>query len=401
MRSMNSDGRGMKIKAQSSKFKLQMSNIQSPISVLLVCCLILAACGPAKPKGEVVVYVAAPLSGFQANGGQTVLGGVKLMAEQLNKAGGLLGYWVKVVGMDDESDSEVAVEVARQIKEAIERGDRIIGLIGHYNSGQTLAAMEVYKDLPIVVITPTASEVSLTQRGYRNFFRVNANDATQARVDAEFLVNTLGARRVAVVHNDDPYGQGLGALIAEELRRLGAQVPLELQVAVEQSSFIEEVKRIAAAHPDAIFYGGYEVEAPYLRAELVEAGITVPFLASDGAFLSATIDESGGTAEGIYVSAFAPSPAAVVDKQWIKEYQEVDYRNPDTYSINGYSAMQVLAEGIKKAQSFEAAKVAQAIRQLDFDTLVGHISYDQGGDLKEQNIYIFQVRDGAFVQVYP
>ncbi len=392
----------MKIRSKTSNVKREISNIQYLISTSLVACfLLLAACGSPQPKGEVIVYVAAPLSGFQANGGQTVLGGAKLMAEQFNEAGGLLGYQVRVVGIDDESDSDVAVEVAQQIKEAIGGKDEIIGLIGHYNSGQTLAAMEIYKDLPLVIITPTASEVSITQRGYRNFFRVNANDATQARVDAEFLVNTVGARRVAVVYNDDPYGQGLGALIAEELRDLGAQVPLELQVAVEQSIFAEEVQRIAAANPDAIFYGGYEVEAPYLRAELVEAGITVPFLASDGAFLSATIDEAGGAAEGIYVSAFAPSPAAVVDKQWIKEYQEVDYRNPDTYSINGYSAMQVLAEGIKKAKSFDAAEVAQAIRQLDFDTLVGHISYDQGGDLKEQSIYIFQVQDGAFVQIHP
>ncbi len=384
------------------KIKRQISNLQYPISILLaVCGLLLAACGPAKPKGEVIVYVAAPLSGFQANGGQTVLGGAKLMAEQLNKGGGLLGYQVKVVGIDDESDSDVAVEVAEQVKEAIGGADKVIGVIGHYNSGQTLAAMEIYKGLSIVVITPTASEVSITQRGYGNFFRVNANDATQARVDAEFLVNTLGARRVAVVYNDDPYGQGLGVLIADNLRHLGAQVPLELQVAVEQSSFTEEIKRIAEVNPDAIFYGGYEVEAPYLRAELVDAGITVPFLASDGAFLSATIDEAGGAAEGIYVSAFAPSPGAVVDKQWIKEYQEVDYRNPDTYSINGYSAMQVLAEGIKKANSLDAAKVVQAIRQLDFNTLVGHISYDQGGDLKEQSIYIFQVQDGAFVQIHP
>jgi branched-chain amino acid transport system substrate-binding protein len=395
MKCTNSGGREMKRKRQMSNVKRQV------LKLLTVCCLLLAACGPAKPKGEVIVYVAAPLSGFQANGGQTVLGGAKLMAEQLNEAGGLLGYQVQVVGIDDESDSDVAVEVAQQIGQAIGEADRVIGLIGHYNSGQTLAAMEVYKSLPIVIITPTASEVSITQRGYHNFFRVNANDATQARVDADFLVNTLGARRVAVVYNDDPYGQGLGALIAEELRDLGVEVPLELQVAVEQSIFTQEVKRIAAASPEAIFYGGYEVEAPYLRAELVEAGITLPFLASDGAFLSATIDEAGGAAEGIYVSAFAPSPAAAVDKQWIKEYQEVDYRNPDTYSINGYSAMQVLAEGVKKAKSFDAAEVAQAIRQLDFDTLVGHISYDQGGDLKEQSIYIFQVQGGVFKQVYP
>jgi branched-chain amino acid transport system substrate-binding protein len=363
--------------------------------------LLFTACWPWRPKGEVFVYVCAPLSGFQANGGQTVLGGARLMAERINKAGGLLGYKLTVVGVDDESDSEVAVDVAHQIAEEIRQGKRIIGVIGHYNSGQTLAAMEIYKDLPLVVITPTSSEISITERGYRNFFRVNANDRAQARIDADFMVKTLGARRVAVVHNDDPYGIGLGRLMAEELQKLGADVPLILQVAVEQSSFAEEVRKIAAAEPDAIFYAGYEVEAPYLRLELVEAGIEVPFMASDGAFLSATIDESQGTAEGIYVSAFAPSPEAVVDEKWIEEYREIERRNPDTYSINGYSALAVLAEGVKKAKTFDAIKVAEAIRSLEVLTPVGRISYDEKGDLKEQKIYIFQVRGGEFVQIYP
>jgi len=369
--------------------------------LLVVFIMLLTACGPGKPKGEVIVYVAAPLSGFQANGGQTVLGGVRLMAAYLNQQGGLLGYRVEVVGLDDESDSEVAVSVAELVKADVEAGKRVLGLVGHYNSGQTLAAMEIYKDLPIIVITPTASEVSLTRKGYRNFFRVNANDAVQARVDAEFLVNTLGARRVAVVHNDDPYGQGLAQLITQELQKLGAEVPLVLQVAVEQSSFHEEVPQIIAANPDAIFYAGYEVEAPYLRADLVEAGVTVPFMASDGAFLAATIDESAGTAEGIYVSAFAPSPAQAVDKQWIKDYQAVEFRNPDTYSINGYSAMQVLAEGAKKAKSFDAAKVATAIRDIEVETPMGRISYDNNGDVRNARIYIFQVQNGEWVQVYP
>lgn len=374
------------------------------IKLALLCALLflIAACGPPRPKGEVIVYVAAPLSGFQANGGQTVVGGARLMAAQLNKAGGLLGYTVNVVGMDDESDSDVAVEVAEQIKADLQAGKKVIGVVGHYNSGQTLAAMEVYKDLPLIVITPTASEISITQKGYINFFRVNANDTVQAQVDAEFLVNTVGARRVAVVYNDDPYGIGLGKLMAENLRGLGAEVPVELQVAVEQSSFAEEVIRIAEANPEAIFYGGYEIEAPYLRAELVEAGITVPFLASDGAFLSATIDEAAGTAQGIYVSAFGPTPAQAVDRDWIKEYQEVEYRNPDTYSINGYSALSVLAEGIKKAGTVDdAARIAEAIRGLDFDTPIGHIAYNARGDLQDPQIYIFQVRDGEFIQVYP
>jgi branched-chain amino acid transport system substrate-binding protein len=372
--------------------------------LVLVLSLLLAACGgPSEPtKGEVIIYVAVPLSGFQANGGQTVLGGARLAAEKINRAGGLMGYRVTVVGLDDESDSDVAVDIASQVEAAIGEGKRVLGVIGHLNSGQTLAAMEVYEGLPIVVITPTASEVSLTQRGYRNFFRVNANDTTQARVDAGFLVNNLGARRVAVIHNDDPYGQGLGQLIADELQRLGAEAVLSLQVAVEQSTFTEEIPQIVAANPDAVFYAGYEVEAPYLRLDLVEAGLEVPFLASDGAFLAATIDEAGAAAEGMYVSAFGPRPEAAVDDTWIREYQAVEYRNPDTYSINGYAAMEVIAEGAREAGSVEAGEVAGAIRNLTgVETPIGSLSYDSQGDLEEQRIYIFQVQEGDWVQVYP
>jgi branched-chain amino acid transport system substrate-binding protein len=369
------------------------------IGALLAVALSAMACGPGQLKGEAIMYVAAPLSGFQANGGQTVLGGARLKAEEINKAGGLLGYKVVVQGLDDESDSEVALAVAEEVKAAIEEGKRVLGVIGHYNSGQTIAAMEIYKDLPIIIITPTASAMELTREGYSNFFRVNANNATQAQVDAEYLVNTLGSQRVAVVYNDDPYGIDLGELMAQELAQLGAEVVLSLQVAVEQSTFAQEVPQIKAAQPDAIFYGGYEVEAPYLVAELRAAGVNEDILASDGAFLSATIDEAGGAAEGIYVSGFAPSPEQVVSQEWIRAYQEVEYRNPDTYSINGYSALAVLAEGVKQAKTFDGQKVAQAIRQLRFDTPSAPIAYTTEGELQIQPIYIFQVQNDAFVQV--
>ncbi|HZY40870.1 MAG TPA: branched-chain amino acid ABC transporter substrate-binding protein, partial [Anaerolineae bacterium] len=356
--------------------------------------LLLAACGGSSEstKGELIVYVGAPLSGFQANGGQTVLGGVRLAAEEFNRAGGLLGYKVVVVPLDDESDSNVAVALAEQVKADLAAGKRVLGVVGHYNSGQTIAAMDVYKDLPIVVLTPTSSEMSLTQQGYGNFFRVNANDATQARIDAAFLVNKLKAKRVSIVHNDDPYGVGLAKLLSDELDRLGAKAITNLQVKVEQSEYSFEVQQIKTAAPDAIFYAGYEVETPYLRNALVKAGVLLPFMASDGAFLSATIDESDNTAEGMYLSSFAPQPSAVVDKAWIAAYQAVEYRNPDTYSINGYSAMKALGEAVKKANAIDAKQVANALRSIDLTTPVGKIAYDASGDLKDQRIYIFQVQ---------
>lgn len=373
---------------------------------ILIFALVITACGgpgrTSEPtKGDVTVYVAVPLSGFQANGGQTVLGGARLKAAEVNAQGGLMGYRIVVEGIDDESDSDVAVSVAEQISAEVTAGKRVLGVIGHLNSGQTLAAMEIYKDLPIIVVTPTASEVSLTQKGYTNFFRINANDAVQARVDVEFLVNTLGARRVAVLHNDDPYGIGLAKAVAENLRTMGAEVVTQIQVAVEQSDYSREVPQVVQASPDAVFYAGYEVECPYLRYALVQAGVGAPVLASDGCFLSATIDESNETAKGMYVSAFGPSPWTAAGDEWIKAYQQVEYRNPDTYSLNGYAAMNVLLNAAEKAGSFDRNAVASAIRSLDFDSLLGHVSYDANGDLKDPTIYVFQVQDGKFVQVFP
>ena len=375
---------------------------------LLIAVLLATACGGSRPaigsqptKGDVTVYVAVPLSGFQANAGQTVLGGARLRAAEINAQGGLLGYSVVVEGIDDESDSDVAVSVAEQIATDVAAGRRVLGVLGHLNSGQTLAAMETYKDLSIVIITPTASEVSLTQKGYSNFFRINANDSVQAQVDAGFMIDTLGARRVAVLYNDDPYGIGLAASVADNLHAQGAEVVAQIQVAVEQSDYSAEVAQIIESDPDAIFYGGYEVECPYLRYALTQAGVTIPFLASDGCFLSATIDESNETAEGMYVSAFGPSPWTAAGSDWILAYQEVEYRNPDTYSLNGYAAMRVLLDGAEKAGTLSHDSVANAIRGLDFESLLGHINYNADGDLKDPTIYIFQVRDNSFAQVLP
>lgn len=374
------------------------------ISLILIVVLLLAACGSGSSgseptKGDVVVYVAVPLSGFQANGGQTVLGGVRLAAEEINRTGGLRGYKVVVRPLDDESDSDVAVSRISNIQSALDGGEKVLGVIGHLNSGQTAAAMEYYKNMPLLVVTPTSSEQSLTTRGYTNFFRVNANDAVQAAVDADFLASTLKAKRVAVVHNDTDYGKGLAASLMHELDAKGVQTAVQLQVKEGQSRYTNEVKAIKDANADAIFYAGYEIEAPYLRAELVEAGITVPMLASDGAFLAATIDESNGTAEGMYVSAFAPSPRSVADKKWFEAYQAVEYRNPDTYSVNGYIGMQVLADAVRKADSFDRDKLAAVLHQDAMPTLLSDLRFQSNGDLVQPKIWIYQVVDGEFKQV--
>src|SRR5512146_1217801 len=180
--------------------------------------------GGAPTKGDVVVFVGVPLTGFQANAGQTVLGGVRLAAAEANLNGGLNGYKVVVRGLDDESTDDVAVGNVQTIQDAIEKGEKVLGVIGHLNSGQTIAAMELYSKMPLVVVTPTASEVSISQHNYRNFFRINANDTVQADTVSRFLTQKLNAKNVAVLYNDTAYGKGLGQQIEQRLTALGAKV---------------------------------------------------------------------------------------------------------------------------------------------------------------------------------
>ncbi len=125
--------------------------------ILVIVLAVTAACGGGgtPDRGDAVVYVAVPLSGFQANGGQTVLGGARLAAEEINRKGGLRGYRVVVRPLDDESSDDVAVARVGDIQSALDGGETVLGVIGHLNSGQTLAAMDLYKDMPLLVVTPT------------------------------------------------------------------------------------------------------------------------------------------------------------------------------------------------------------------------------------------------------
>ncbi len=371
-----------------------------PLITLLIFLLILTACSSA-PTKEATLYVAAPMTGFQANGGQTVVGGARLKAEEVNRAGGVAGYKVNLVALDDASDPDVALEITDVVQAALAGGENVLGFIGHYNSGETLAAMEIYGNLPIVVITSNASNVALTEKGYDRFFRIVANDQVQADADADFLVNVLNAGKIAILYNNTAYGQGLFQEMKRALSARGADVVLAIEVEEARDRYLEEVEAIRAAQPDAVFYAGYEIEAPYLRADLVEAGIDIPMLASDGAFLSATIDEAAGAAEGMYISAFGPSPSAAADKAWIEAYQAVEYRNPDTYSINGYAAAEVLLVAVEKASSINANHIADALRDLNIDTMIGAVQYDNAGDRVNPPIFIYQVQDNAFVQVWP
>jgi len=368
------------------------------LCVILLSTSALAGCGgPPQLSGEAVIYVAAPLSGDQADGGQSVLGGARKRAEEANLAGGVLGGKKVVVrGLDDQADEGVAVEVANQVQKAISAGETVLGVIGHYNSGPTGAAMEVYNKLNLVVITPSSSNPDLTRKGYATFFRVCATDATQGPFVARFM-KEQGYQKIALLHTDNDYARGL----AREFKGGGINPVVEVEMKAESSSFSREVEKAKTASPDSIFFAGDYPDGIVLVRELRRAGVAVPIVASDANFVDYFIDELGSYAEGVYISAISPDPRAVATPAWFEEYKALEARNPGIDSTTGYSAADVLLTAVKKASSTDGKTIAQAIHSLDLKSLVGRVQYDANGDLAEQRVYIFQIESGRFKQIYP
>ncbi len=370
---------------------------------LLLLGLLLLSCGPTQTvnpdthvyKGEIVIGYAGPLTGSQAAVGIDLWKGAELAALHYNRQGGVLGYKVRVLPLDDQADGEVAVEVAQQFVE-----EKVTAVVGHYSSGATLPASRVYAEAGILEVTTMASNPAISQQGIETFFRVCPVDSVQGPRDAEFAVQTLGARRISIVHiGGDTYSEGLRDEFTRRAEELGATVVGAHPYEDGAVDFSEIVAQLQAEQPDLLFFSGYYPGGDILLRQMREAGIEAIFLSGDGSFEYGFLREAGKAAEGAYISSLFPDVLATpAMADWVEEFRETYRFQPGINSPAGYAAMQVILEGIKAAGSTDPAAVATAIRNRTIETPYGPLRYDEKGDLVEQKIPIFVVKEGRFVE---
>lgn len=370
-------------------------------ALVIVGLVLIPACsfGPPSFKGTVKVGVAAPLSGDLADGGDSVEKGVRLQAERLNKQGGLLGYKIEVVGVDDEADDDVATDVAGEL---VQQGVKMV--VGHYNSGQSIAASPVYNKAKIIEITPTSSNPALTRQNFPYLFRVNPTDEAQGPQLARFAVQKLGKKRIAVINDETDYAKGLAAEFTRAAQQLGATPVLTILAPSGRDAYTDVLQKVKDASPDLVFGALDYPAAEVMLLNKKELGMTNDWLFGDAVFQYEVILTTGSASEGIYISSFSPSIRGLERQdatEFVKEYREQFGRNPGPDSVPGALALDVWARAVKSANSFGADAVAAAIRKLQFNAPITQISvaYDQKGDLTNPVVYISQVKNGQFVAV--
>ncbi len=363
---------------------------------VLIGCLVVLMTSPGFCGDVIKIGVAGAHSGDLASYGLPSINAVKLVAEKYNKKGGLLGKKIVIITGDDQCKPELATNVATKMV-----SDGVVAVIGHICSGATKAALPIYKEAKIPCISPSATNPPLTQSGeYPNFFRTIASDDAQAKLDVDFILNKLKAKKVAIIHDKGDYGKGFATYAKHFIEKDGrAKVVLFEGITPGGMDYSAVVQKIKRKRPDVVIFGGYHPEASKIVSTMRKKGLKIPFVSDDGVKDITFIKVAGKYAEGVYASGPKDISKNPLHIQAVKEHKKVFGTDPGAFFDNAYSAALALFNAIEKAGSTDYDKVVKALRTYYVDTPVGKIKFDYKGDAEGVGFSIYQVRNGKFVEV--
>ncbi|HPP81361.1 MAG TPA: branched-chain amino acid ABC transporter substrate-binding protein, partial [Deltaproteobacteria bacterium] len=268
------------------------------LQMFAVICACVFLAGPVFAADTIKLGVAGAHSGDLASYGLPTLNAAKLVVNDYNAKGGVLGKKVEILAEDDVCKPEVAANVASKLV-----SEKANVVLGHICSGATKAALNVYKDAKVLTISPSATNVDLTKSGdYPNFFRTISPDDAQARLQVDFAINKLRVKRVAIIHDKGDYGKGLAEFAKGFFEQKGF-VPVLFEGitpgAVDYTAIVQKVKFSGA---DAVLYGGYHPEAAKIVSGMKKKKMKTFFISDDGVRDDTFIKVAGKYAEGVYAT---------------------------------------------------------------------------------------------------
>ena len=347
----------------------------------------------ANEAGQIKIAAVAPLTGSQAKIGTDMVRGTEIAIEEWNARGGVLGKQIALLKGDDEASPKQATSVARDM---VDQG--VVGVIGHFNSGCTIPASEVYNESHVICITPSATNPLVTDRGFRGVFRVCGRDDQQGGSAAKFAVENLHVKRVAILHDKTTYGQGLADEFKKGLQARGIEAVYYGGVPKEETDFRAVVTAIKDTNPDLWYFGGVYDQGGPLINQARQVGLNVPLMSGDALIDKEFIKTAGANGEGTYLT-FGPDPKTVPSaKEFLAAYQS-KYGEPGPYSIYGYDAANVLLNAIKNAGTTDFTAVTDNLHSNSFDTAMGKLEFDAKGDIKGSYYVMWIVTNGQFAVI--
>ncbi|MBE0530165.1 MAG: branched-chain amino acid ABC transporter substrate-binding protein [Rhodospirillales bacterium] len=346
---------------------------------------------------EIIFGVPGAHSGDLASYGLPTVNAAKLVVEQYNAKGGLLGMKIKVVPQDEQCKPELATNAAFKLV-----SEKVTVALGHICSGATKAALPIYKDSKIVLMSPSATNPELTLSGdYPNFFRTIGRDDNQGKIGASFTMGKLGAKKIAVIHDKGDYGKGYAERAKEAVDGSGGKATTVLfegvtPGAVDYTAIVQKIKQSGA---EAVIFGGYHPEASKIVMTMRKRDMKIPFVSDDGVKDATFIKVAGEFAEGVYASGPEDYSGNPLYHQANEAHKKAFNADPGVFYPQAYSAALALLNAIEKAGSTDYDKIVKALRTEYVETPVGKIRFDERGDAEGVGFDMYQVVKGEFVLV--
>ncbi|MGN6721243.1 MAG: branched-chain amino acid ABC transporter substrate-binding protein [Marmoricola sp.] len=320
--------------------------------------------------------------------GQNMIGGIKLALSKYNKSHASAKVCLKT--FDSQGDKTQAATLAPQIV----HDASIVALIGPGFSGESKATGATFFQAGLPSISPSATNVTLTQNGWTTWHRVIGNDAAQGAADGKYILNKLKAKKVIVIQDDSDYGIGLATVVKSTL---GSAVVATDKVSTGQTDFSATVSHVQSSGATVLFYGGYYAESGLLAKQLRQAGWKGTFVSGDGSEDPKFVSTAGASAAN---GALLSAPAGPAPASFNTEYQALIGSPAGLYSTQAYDATNIVLAGLEAGKTSHS-DLNSFIGSYTGQGISGPIAFDSKGDIKQSVIYMYTVKNGVLDVAHP
>ena len=362
--------------------------------------LVLFGCGKGGDKTaatpvdgvEVKIGHVAPLTGPIAHLGKDNENGARLAIEEINKSGLTIDgkkVVLTLVPEDDAEDPKTATQVAQKLVDA-----KVVGVVGHLNSGTSIPASKIYSDAGITQVSPSATNPDFTNQGFKTTYRLVATDAQQGPALANYVVNTLKAKTVAIIDDSTQYGKGLADEFEKTIKAAGVKVVTREASNNKATDFKAILTKVKGKKPDVIMYGGMDATGGPLTKQAAELGIKAKVVGGDGMCTEKLAELAGEAVINVTCSEAGMALSKMAQgADFQKRYKERFNSEVQIYAPFTYDAVYVIVDSMKRANSADPAKILAVMPDTKMNGLVGNIAFDNKGDMKEGVITLYDFKD--------
>lgn len=345
-------------------------------------------------KADITIGVAGPMTGQYASFGEQLRVGAEQAVADINEAGGVNGEMLQLSIGDDACDPKQAVAVANNFA-----SEGVPFVAGHFCSGSSIPASQVYADEQIIEITPASTNPDYTdQRPGDGIFRVCGRDDQQGEVAGAYIAENFPDANVAILNDKTAYGKGLADQTQKYYEEAGKTPALVEAYTAGEKDYTSLVTKMKQAGIDLVYIGGYHTEAGLMARQMREQGMDTVIMSGDALVTDEYWAITGDAGQGTLMT-FSPDPRNNESAKPVVEKLEAEGKTTEGYVLYTYAAIQAWADAANEAGSTDFDPVVEALNSGDFSTVIGDLSFDDKGDVTLPGYVMYEWKDGAYAEM--